>query len=116
MNQQLMNKQYIKSYKCYKYEKRRIPLERETGHFCLMFVKYLSRSNGTTNTISMMNDRDFFNQIPQLSPLPPFPKGGLLGDLVVFLDRITIFAKVSTLVPETRSIIIPGQQSRIATT
>ena len=61
-----------------------------------MFVKYLSRSNGTTNTISMMSDRYFFDQIPQLSPLPPFPKGGLLGDLVVFLDRITVFAKVST--------------------
>jgi len=44
----------------------------------------------------MMSDRNFFDQIPQLSPLPPFPKGGLLGDLVVSLGRILVLSKEST--------------------
>jgi hypothetical protein len=39
----------------------------------------------------------FLDQIPQISPLPPSPEGGLLGDLVtLFFDRIMVFTKELT--------------------
>jgi hypothetical protein len=42
----------------------------------------------------------FFDQIPQISPLPPSPQGGLLGDLVALsLDRIMVFTKELTNQP-----------------